>query len=169
MTCDDARDLLALFAGGELDEPSRLAVEAHVAVCGPCARDLDQYREARSALASLREPGAPPDGDRAAWESVRASLFPSKSRRPAWWEDVLRFAAVAVIGVAIGAAARPYLRPAPARGIVPVGSASFREAPPVLRAVEAPEPSPGPVAPPLLRRFHLPRVEAVPAGGEKEF
>lgn len=172
MSCDDVRDLLPLFAGDELPEAERLAVEAHVGVCGACARDLDQHREARFALASLRDAGPAPDGDRAAWEGVRSALFPARSRRrAAWIEDALRIAAVAVIGVAIGAGIRPFLRPAAPAPIVqaPPRPASILEAPPVLRALEAPEPPR--FAPPAspLRRFHLPRVEAVPAGGEKDF
>ena len=44
MGCEEIRDLLALYAGGESYDSERAAVEAHVAICAACARELDQSR-----------------------------------------------------------------------------------------------------------------------------
>jgi hypothetical protein len=169
MGCNDARDLLALLAGGDLVEAERIAVEGHVAVCGACARELDRYREARAALSLLRtEPPPPPGG----WKGFRAELerelFPRK--RWTWGDELLRHAALLLLGVALGVAvhhARRASEPADAgRGAALPALAPVREiGAGFLPTAPRPEPRP-----PLLRGgFHLPRVEALPAGSEKEF
>src|SRR5687768_16254747 len=103
MGCDEIQDLLALYAGGESYDHERASVEAHVAFCAAGARELDHFREARANLALLRE-GAPPAGTfKTLWTSVRADLFPRKATpRFAWADDALRYAAVAMVGIAIG-------------------------------------------------------------------
>src|SRR5207237_7691099 len=75
----------------------------HVAVCAACARELDQYREARANLALLREGNAPPGTFKSLWSGVRADLFPQKAApRLAWFDAALRYAAAGVVGIAIG-------------------------------------------------------------------
>jgi anti-sigma factor RsiW len=173
MGCEEIRDLLALYAGGESYENERAAVEAHVAVCAACARELDQYREMRSTLASHREGQAPSGTFKSIWPGVRADLFPAKSVPAlAWFDSVLRYAAVVMVGVAIG---------------VIVHYAQRREAVPVSprTAVAAPELIPAPVSQATMPRilvpsrpssrlepeglYYLPRVEAIPAGRAKDY
>ncbi len=171
MGCEEIRDLLALYAGGESYDSERAAVEAHVAVCAACARELDQYREMRSALASLREGSPPPGTFKSIWPGVRADLFPAKAAPTLFWVDsVLRYAAVVMVGVAIG---------------VIVHYAQRRDAVPALprTAVAAPELIPAPVSPATMPRrlmpstprlepdglFYLPRVESIPAGRAKDY
>ncbi len=178
MNCDDVHDLLPLFAGDELPAAEREHVEGHVAVCGACARELDQYREARSALASLREPSVPAGGWRTVWEGVEVQVFPRRDpRRGRWFDEVLRYAALALIGVAIGVAARHAGRPTRPPAERPGATAAFdagplRPAHEVGTAVpyEPLRPAPRlPSRPALPSEFHLPRVEAIPAGLEKDF
>jgi anti-sigma factor RsiW len=176
MGCEEIRDLLALYAGGESYENERTAVEAHVAVCAACARELDQHREMRSNLASLREGQAPTGTFKSIWPGVRSDLFPSK--QPAnvlsWFDAVLRYAAVVMVGVAIG---------------VIVHYGQRRDASPALPRlmVAAPELIPAPVSPATMPRmlvpsgprpstrlepdglFYLPRVESIPAGRAKDY
>jgi anti-sigma factor RsiW len=176
MGCEEIRDLLALYAGGESYENERTAVEAHVAVCAACARELDQYREMRSNLASLREGSAPPGTFKSIWPGVRVDLFPAKPAATlSWIDSVLRYAAVVMVGVAIG---------------VIVHYAQRRDAVPVLprTAVAAPELIPAPVstatmprvmvpsgARPLAPRlepnglYYLPRAESLPEDRSKDY
>jgi len=106
MGCEDIRDLLALYAGGETHENERIAVEAHVGLCAACARELDQYREMRATLGSLREGDVPTGIWKGIWQGVRESLFPRRaSRALGWFDAVLRHAAVLMVGVAIGVGA----------------------------------------------------------------
>src|ERR1043165_3618981 len=100
MGCEEIRDLLALYAGGESYENERSAVESHVAVCAACARELDQYREARANLALLREGQAPAGTFKSLWNGVRADLFPPKvSPRLMWFDAALRYAAAPMGGL----------------------------------------------------------------------
>jgi anti-sigma factor RsiW len=170
MGCEDIRDLLALYAGGECYDNERIAVEAHVSLCSGCARELDQYREARAALAGLADQETPETPWKSIWSGVRAEVFPHRVRRAVSFDAILRCAAALMVGLAIGVVAYT------ARGGPPaiVRSAAAPEHRPAARPALVIEPSP--VEPrlhaPRARsegNFYLPRVEAIPAGGEKDF
>ncbi len=172
MGCEDIRDLLALYAGGECYDNERIAVEAHVSLCSGCARELDQYREARAALADLADQELPESAWKGLWNGVRAEVFPHRMRRFVSFDAVLRCAAALMVGLAIGVVAYAAGRgpQAPARGPV-----AHEVRPPAVRANRL-EIQPSPVEPrlhaPRARsegNFYLPRVEALPAGGEKDF
>ena len=179
MGCEEIRDLLALYAGGESYDNDRLAVEAHVAVCAACARELDQHREARANLAMLREGQAPPGTFKNLWSGVRADLFPQKiTTRTVWFDASLRYAAVLMVGIAIGVlvhlATRREAGPVPATtaAAVPVTSgtpvqpATFPNAP---RLIFRAAPMPSTPRADEDGKFYLPRVESIPAGREKDF
>jgi hypothetical protein len=174
MGCDEVRDLLALYAGGESYENERVAVEAHVAVCAACARELDQYREARANLALLREGAAPAGTFKSIWAAVRADRFPAlPAPATSRGDQVLRYAAVAMVGLAIG---------------VVVHFAQRRPMMPELlktQTAAAPVVIPAPVQPATISRrfvpnrapasleldgtYYLPRVESIPAGRDKDY
>jgi anti-sigma factor RsiW len=182
MGCEEIRDLLALYAGGESYDNERIAVEAHVAICAACARELDQYREARANLARLREGAAPAATFKTLWRDVRADLFPQKvSNRLAWLDASLRYAAVAMVGIAIGVlvhlverretAPVAALAPASARinsgtPVQPVTLAPFQNSPRLILRTQprlsAPRVEPD-------GNYYLPRVESIPAGREKDY
>ena len=179
MGCEEIRDLLALYAGGESYDHERTAVEAHISVCAACARELDQYREARANLALLREGDAPPGTFKTLWSGVRADLFPKKeTRRFAWVDEALRYAAVVMVGIAIGVTihyigrrdAASASSPTAAAGVVdsalPVQPATFPNSPRLIFRPRVPAPAPRVEAD---GNFYLPRVESIPAGGEKDF
>src|SRR5579864_8537591 len=171
MGCEEIRDLLALYAGGESYDHERCAVEAHVAVCAACARELDQYREARANLALLREGSAPVGTFKSIWSAVRTDRFAAKPVSTSSRADhVLRYAAVAMVGLAIGVVAHF----AQSRPLTPDASKTTTAAAPVT--------IPAPVQPATLPRmivtnrraaappleldgtYYLPRVESIPAG-----
>lgn len=177
MGCEEIRDLLALYAGGESYENERAAVEAHVAVCAACARELDQYREVRSGLASLREGSAPPGTFKAIWAGVKADRFPDAKPSPAFarMDGILRYAAVTMVGVAIGVlvhvgqrrptaveAGQPTTAAAPVLIPAPVQPATMpRVIVPNRRLVPQPLESDG--------TYYLPRVESIPAVRDKDY
>lgn len=174
MGCEEIRDLLALYAGGESYENERVAVEAHVAVCAACARELDQYREDRANLALLREGSAPAGTWKSIWTAVRADRFPAKPAPTTSWADhALRYAAVAVVGLAIGLVAH-FAQRAP---LTPNASRTTTAAAPVV--------IPAPVQPATMPRmivpnnrrpalelngtYYLPRVESIPDDQSKDY
>lgn len=174
MGCEEIRDLLALYAGGESYDHERASVEAHVAVCAACARELDLYREARANLALLREGDAPPGTFKAIWAGVKADRFPAgPARNLAGADTILRYAAVAMVGVAIGVivhfAQRSRLGPesTPATATAPVTIPAPVQ-PATMPRVIVPAPR---VAPKLELdgSYYLPRVESIPVGRDKEY
>jgi predicted anti-sigma-YlaC factor YlaD len=181
MGCEEIRDLLALYAGGESYENDRLAVEAHVAVCAACARELDQYREARANLTMLREGQAPPGTFKNLWSGVRADLFPRKAEAPrlAWFDAALRYAAIGMVGIAIGVlvhvstrhdaapAAAPVASQTPVNIASPVQPAAFPNTP--RGFLFRPRPTPASPRVEADGNYYLPRVESIPAGREKDF
>ena len=113
MGCEETKELLALFAGGEIEAQDRDSVEVHVAGCASCARELDSYRETRTRLSALGEPSDSTDVPDV-WSGVQAELFPW--RQPSSWKSgkrgpvLIRYAAVFIVGMAIGLVANAFLR-----------------------------------------------------------
>jgi anti-sigma factor RsiW len=172
MSCDDIRDLLPLYAGGELEEGERILAEAHLDHCASCARELDLYREDGARFADLRGDEPPPGTWKVLHEGIRAELFPRKAPRP---RLALRFAAALLLGLAVGFSVHQTRRGTPAppavRGaheVVDAGSMRARPAAAVRIPVES---SPGFHAPRATPegRHHLPRVESFPPPGERDF
>lgn len=161
MSCEDVRDLLPLVAGAESGPEERRAVEVHVALCGACARELDQLRESRAALASLGEPPPAPS----LWPSIRRELFPAAPRRFAGWDDALRLAAALMLGLGVGVAAYPFVRPsAPASVVAAPAPRPFAQPATAREFLFAPRARPA-----VEETFRLPRVEDVFDALEKEF
>jgi anti-sigma factor RsiW len=181
MGCDEIRDLLALYAGGESYDQDRVAVEAHVAVCAACARELDQYREARANLAMLRDGQLPPGTFKNLWSGVRADLFPQKVPPAplAWFDAALRYAAIGMVGIAIGVLVHvstrrdagsltaPTAAQPPVNVASPVQPAAFPNTP--RGFLFRPRETPGNPRVEPDGNYYLPRVESIPAGREKDF
>jgi anti-sigma factor (TIGR02949 family) len=165
MGCEDVRDLLAIYVGGECRDEDAETVEAHVALCGPCARELDLYREARAALATLADAPAPPGLGKAIWAGVKAEISPRAARpRPPWFDEALRYAALLMLGIGGGVLAYQLRGPAPEPAVAvdrPLLT-NFRTVAPEIRPMPLPRGS-------AVGDFYLPRVEAVPADGAKDF
>lgn len=181
MGCEEIRDLLALYAGGESYDNERIAVEAHVALCAACARELDHYREARANLAKLREGDAPPGTFKTLWTGVRADLLPRKaSTRTTWIDSGLRYAAVTMVGIAIGVlihvadrrqapiAAGPVTPAAPVNVVGPAQPATLAAPNPPRLFFRTKPLLPAPRIE-LDGNYYLPRVESMPAGAAKDF
>ncbi len=187
MGCDEVKDLLPLVAGGEARDEERVAVGEHVSHCAPCSRELDLFREARANLALLREGDAPAGTWKSIWSNVRADLFPQRAARSLFMFDLaLRYAAVLMVGLAVGVGSYVVTRPArpaaataeaPARHELVTG-VELRPGP--LQHVTGQKPAPFRVEPDLRGKFfapranpdgnsYLPRVEAIPVGGERDF
>ncbi len=181
MSCDEIRDLLALYAGGEAREDERAEVEAHVGLCAACARELDQYREMRANLSPLRELEAPAGTWKSLWHGLRAELFPRPAPRALLFLDTaVRYAAVLMVGLAIGVAIhffqrapeRSPLAAPPRMNVEPTvvsGPGALRAIPGGTAFPLAPSPRPQPPRAPSESSNYLPRVEAIPASGERDF
>ena len=106
MSCDDIRDLLPAYAGGELSDEERAVTEEHLAACASCSRELDGFREARAGRAMLRDETPPPGSWKSVWSGVQMELFPRPpSRSLVLFDHALRYAAVLLVGIVLGAMA----------------------------------------------------------------
>lgn len=168
MGCDEVRDLLASYVGGECRGEDVGAVEVHVALCGPCARELDLYREARAALATLSDVPAPPGLGRAIWAGVKAEVFPRGAARPrpAWFDEILRYAALLMLGIGGGVLLHQLRDPADPGAAPALAERNYllnvRTVAPEVRPLPLPRGT-------AAGDFYLPRVEDFPADGAKDF
>jgi anti-sigma factor RsiW len=103
MSCSpfDLRD----FLFGELSEPERDEVSAHLEACEPCREELDRLRMTQAALLSVRDEEPP----------RRIAFVSDKVFEPRWWQapwnSRLGFAAASLIAAAI--LVHAFVRPAP--------------------------------------------------------
>lgn len=97
MNCDQIRERLADYLGGELDEPQRSDFDAHVAECAPCREYVHGLRESVAAVEALRLPQA------VALTRAAAIPVPSVARHPrVFLAAILRYAAVILTAFAAG-------------------------------------------------------------------
>lgn len=182
MTCESMRDLIPLAAGGEAPDNERIAVEAHVAVCSACAREMADYRGLISLVGSLRE-GDVPAGT---FERIQRAVLPRPARTAVaaggWW---MRAAAALLIGLTVGFSAKTLAdrgaQPEPAArapesgdatwipgGVMPAGTASpFMRNPnsEIFLRFDAPRRA----APRHDGTYYLPRVESLVNPDETDF
>ena len=119
MKCEEVRPLLADMAGGVSDRAAE--VEDHLGSCAACSAELGRYRATMLQLSALREDLAkPPAG------AVERAL----ARVPAWrWrllarramvDERVRYTALSLGGVVVGAVAIGLIRRRAARRAVSV-------------------------------------------------
>jgi predicted anti-sigma-YlaC factor YlaD len=111
MSCSKLTNILALYAGGDLDARDARSVEEHLAVCPECRQELD---ELRSALAALNEARCTeemlPIRDRAYWLEVESKLreralgVERLSLGRAWWVKAPAVLAQAALVLAVAGA-----------------------------------------------------------------
>jgi intracellular sulfur oxidation DsrE/DsrF family protein len=99
MNCSDTARLVNAYADGELDIPTMLAVEEHLAGCAACRRSHASLQAVRSALS--RHADTPP-----APEALRASLLPprrggARERIVAWLRSPLALAAPGLVALVL--------------------------------------------------------------------
>jgi len=103
MTCDAARGLLPLFAGGDLTEGRLEEVRGHLTSCADCARELERFGEARALLEELRDDAVLPKREvRRMWTTVRGEIPLLRVPRRLRLLATLRYAAIALVGLSVG-------------------------------------------------------------------
>ena len=149
MTCDETRELLSALLDEALDTGERAAVEAHLAGCPDCRRELDGLRATRGLLARVERARAPVGFvDRVMTRVApvpwyrrlgRALFFPLSIKLPL---EAGAMAMVAVLGVYL-LQTTPELKDAARRDSLPPTSS-----PPAIEgsAPSTPSPSPPPAA-----------------------
>ena len=106
MTCHDAREQFSALVDDTLAAGERAALEAHLATCADCQRELQRFRDTVSLLRAVA-PARAPDGfvDRVL-EAARPVPWPRRLVRGLFlpWPVKLPMEAAAVVLVAVGVA-----------------------------------------------------------------
>ncbi len=104
MDCDRARKLMPLTVNpGDVQESTRGPVLAHAEACPACRAELEAYRRAAGALATVREVPEPPGG----WDGLRDGILsavaaPKPRAASVWGRRLLRTAATLLIAFTAG-------------------------------------------------------------------
>jgi predicted anti-sigma-YlaC factor YlaD len=80
MTCQDHKDLMMAYLDDELNDEQKRAFEAHLASCGDCAKDLEEFKKLKQMTdcVALTEPE-----DRI-WDEYWNSLYNRIERGTGW-------------------------------------------------------------------------------------
>ncbi len=81
MNCSEAKKLITLRAGGDLDPGESRELDAHLETCETCRALLDAYRTDRELLGSLRGKGPEPPSHEEFWAALKPRLEPEVRRR----------------------------------------------------------------------------------------
>jgi hypothetical protein len=174
MDCERARKLMPLaLEAGDATEATRAGVLAHAEACTACRAELEAYRRASDALATVREAPEPPGGWAGIWAGVAERLVPDAPARVAipaapaavatWGRRLTRAAAVLLASFTAGFTAyHVAIRPAPPAG----GGEKTGTAAPVELTSRHPGPSgDGATALPAAFRERVGLVELNPQPG----
>jgi len=127
MDCERARKLMPLALGpGDVQDATRDGVLAHAEACTACRAELEAYRRAADALATVREVPEPPGGWAGIWAGVAERMEPAPVRAiapavqataPRWGRRLVRTAAALLVSFTAGFTAyHVAFRPAPSTG-----------------------------------------------------
>ena len=99
--CEAIGEQLVAYLDGEETEPGRDRIEAHVAKCLPCRREIERITKVNALVAGVRRVEPLDDFEERTWQRLRADA-PAVTRgvrfRPALW-GVPALAAAAVIAL----------------------------------------------------------------------
>jgi tetratricopeptide (TPR) repeat protein len=99
MECAEVREEFSALIDGELAPDARAAVEAHIAQCSDCLRDLDAIKRIDGSYRGLPPQPAP----RGFEEGVRKALASAATARTRWWPRLAPvLAAAALVLVVLG-------------------------------------------------------------------
>ncbi|MDI7277476.1 MAG: zf-HC2 domain-containing protein, partial [Anaerolineae bacterium] len=112
MNCTEIRELLPLYADGDLEGAEHQAVAEHLETCLDCARRLEADRELTVALAELAAPAGIGAMERSVRDRVMAEVQKEQRWRPLWqaaerlgnvtvWATVSAVVALLVLALAI--------------------------------------------------------------------
>ena len=93
MKCKDLKELLSVYADGELSRTQKEFVEEHLAGCVDCRATLDSYRMVNQKITSLKETAAFPDLKYAIISTIKTENNKKQFRK--WLRPVL--AAIAIL------------------------------------------------------------------------
>jgi cytoskeletal protein RodZ len=106
MTCHDAREQFSALVDDALDADGRTALDAHLATCADCRRELQRFRDTVSLVRAVAPVRAPAGFVDRVLEAARPVSWPRRLLRGLFlpWPVKLPMEAAAVVLVAVGVA-----------------------------------------------------------------
>jgi hypothetical protein len=106
MTCHEAREEFSALIDDALDASGRAALEAHLATCADCRRDLQRFRDTVSLVRAVTPVRAPAGFVDRVLEAARPVPWPRRLLRGLFlpWPVKLPMEAAAIVLVAVGVA-----------------------------------------------------------------
>jgi anti-sigma factor RsiW len=151
MNCEQACELIALAASGDVTVAEQAAIENHKATCAGCREEAAAFAELSRELAAMRGEFLP----ESAFSAVRARVAEeiAAPRRPGWLAAWPAFAAVVACTAILAVLLRPVTRPVSE----PVIESAV---PPVVASASTPAVEPAlPIAP--IHRTRRPATHAL--------
>jgi len=146
VNCEQARELAALAASGDVTPVERRDLDAHAAGCAECLAEVCAFEALCGQLGSMREMTAPEP----VYSAVRARVVAElgERRRSGWLAAWPAFVAVLACSLVLVVLLRP--------------EAPVVSQPPVVAVANVPEQMPVPESAPSVREIHRPvaRVKA---------
>ncbi len=105
--CMEVREEFSAYLDGEMSAEEREPLEAHLAICAECLREMDVLKRVDDSYRALAPVGAPADFEQGVRDAVRAGQMPSASGRgpvPRWMGPLVAMAsaaAVLIVGVLV--------------------------------------------------------------------
>jgi hypothetical protein len=106
MTCHDARERFSALVDDALEADTRAGLDAHLATCGDCRRELQRFRDTLSLLHGVAPVRAPAGFVDRVLEAARPAPWPRRLARGLFlpWPVKLPMEAAAIVLVAVGVA-----------------------------------------------------------------
>ncbi len=86
LSCEESRQSLIAYAGGDLPEPLHAAMEQHLTVCATCRNEVAALRDLLAAVEHLPDPPLPEQF----WHEFRATVHGRVAAAPAPYEPMSR-------------------------------------------------------------------------------
>jgi anti-sigma factor RsiW len=80
MTCQDSKDLMMAYLDNEMDETDRRKFEEHIASCGQCARQMEEFKSLKQMTDSI----ALAEPEDRVWEQYWGSVYNRMERGVGW-------------------------------------------------------------------------------------
>lgn len=102
MSCHDARELFSALADDALTSGERAGLDAHLATCGECRRELDRFQRTLALVQGMPAPRAPAGFVDRVLEAARPTPWPVRLARGLFvpWTRKLPLEAAAVVMIA---------------------------------------------------------------------
>ncbi|MBI4232012.1 zf-HC2 domain-containing protein [Candidatus Peregrinibacteria bacterium] len=100
MKCDEMKELVTLYAGGELMPEEVTLVDSHIASCKPCREEVEEYRVIAKKLSALKEEPVSDDLWDDMWSGIKEGI--SREKKVIQFDMILKYAAMLLLGLGVG-------------------------------------------------------------------